>query len=86
MIIIAITVTAFLGGVIVGVVALLRAGISREESDHSLRGGPQTRTATATRRVIGLYVRTPPGGTRVDGTEHQAETGLVRRTATILQM
>lgn len=81
MIIIAITITAFLSGVIVGIVTLLRTGISREESDHSLRGGPKTRAASATRRLLGLYVRALPEGRRVADTHHQADTVLVRRPA-----
>jgi hypothetical protein len=59
MITIAIVAGAFLAGVIAGVIALLRTGIAREESDHSLLSDPTTRAATATRRVVGLYVRTP---------------------------
>jgi hypothetical protein len=59
MIIIAIAAIAFLVGVIAGIVVLLRAGITREESDRSLLDEPPTRAARATRRVIGVYVRTP---------------------------
>jgi hypothetical protein len=59
MIIIAIAATSFLVGVIAGVIVLLRAGINREESDRSLLDQPPTRAARATRRLIGLYVRTP---------------------------
>jgi hypothetical protein len=59
MITIVIAASAFLAGVIAGVIALLRAGIAREESDHSLLDDPATRTTAATRRVVGLYLRTP---------------------------
>jgi hypothetical protein len=43
-----------------GVLALLRAGITREESDNSLRGKPATLAGALTRRMVGLYVRMPP--------------------------
>jgi hypothetical protein len=66
MITIVIVASAFLTGVIAGVIALLRAGIAREESDHSLLRDPTTRAAAATRRVVGLYVRTPNEATEAD--------------------
>jgi hypothetical protein len=59
MITVVIVASAFLAGVIAGVIVLLRSGIAREESDHSLLGDPATRATAATRRVVGLYVRTP---------------------------
>jgi hypothetical protein len=59
MITVVILASAIPGAVIAGVIALLRAGIAREESDHSLLGDPTTRVTAATRRVVGLYVRTP---------------------------
>jgi len=43
----------------VGAIVLLRAGIAREDSDHSLKGMPATRASAMTRRMVGLYVRTP---------------------------
>lgn len=55
-----IVVGAFIAGVVVGVIALLRAGIAREESDQSLRGEPTTRASVVTRRIVGLHVRMPP--------------------------
>jgi hypothetical protein len=64
MITIVIVASAFLAVVIVGVIALLRAGIAREESDRSLLGDPATLATAATRRVVGLYVRTPERTTR----------------------
>lgn len=44
---------------VVGTVATLRAGIAREEADHSLRGTPTTLASSVTRRMVGLYVRMP---------------------------
>ena len=59
MIIFAIVAAFVLIAFIAGAIALLRAGIIREESDHSLLGAPSTRTASLTRRVVGLHVRAP---------------------------
>lgn len=64
---IVIVASAFLTGLVAGVVALLRAGIRREESLHSLLGCAPTASTAATRRVVGLYVRSP----------EKAETGPV---------
>lgn len=41
------------------VVALLRAWLRREDSGHSIKAAPATRTSAASRRIVGLYVRTP---------------------------
>ena len=60
MIIIAIVVDAFIAGVIVGIVALLRVGIAREESKGSLRDGPPNQASAVTRSIVGLHVRMPP--------------------------
>jgi hypothetical protein len=65
MITIAIVVAALVLGLAVAVIAMLQAGISREEADHTLLADPATRAARATRRLVGLYVRTP---------EHRTET------------
>ena len=46
-------------GLAIAVIALLQAGISREEADRSLLTDPATRAASVTRRLVGLYVRTP---------------------------
>lgn len=72
-IIIAIAAAAFLAGVVVGVVALVCTGIAREESDNSLRGEPTTRSAAATRRLTGLYVRMPPDVSRPGGVRSCAD-------------
>jgi hypothetical protein len=52
--------------VIVFAVALLRAGINREDADHSIYGPSPSRTSAMTRRVVGLYVRTPAAGHQED--------------------
>jgi hypothetical protein len=67
MITIAIVVGASVLGLAVGVIAVLQAGIAREEADRSLLADPATCAASVTRRLVGLYVRTPdrvtgPGG------------------------
>ena len=55
----AITAAAVAAVLIASPIAVMRAGIVREESDRSLLGAPATRTASVTRRVVGLYVRAP---------------------------
>jgi len=40
---------------IVGVVALVRAGIAREERGRGLAGRPASRTEAATRRIVGWH-------------------------------
>jgi hypothetical protein len=58
--IIAVLVTgAFMAGIMIGFIAFLRAGIAREESDRSLLVDPTTSASATTRRIVGLYVRTP---------------------------
>jgi hypothetical protein len=59
MITIAILVATFIAGAIAGIIALLRLGIAREESDKSLLGEPATRAAAATRRIVGWYGSRP---------------------------
>jgi hypothetical protein len=61
MIAVALLAIAFAAGALAGVAVLLRLGISREDSRRSLRGYPETRSAAATRRVLGLYASMPPG-------------------------
>jgi hypothetical protein len=59
---------------IVIAVAMLRAGIAREESDKSLRGAPETLASTLTRRMVGLYVRMPPRpGARTTGADDTSD-------------
>ncbi len=59
MITVAIISAAAAFGLAIAVIAVLQAGISREEADHSLLADPATRAASVTRRMVGLYVRTP---------------------------
>jgi hypothetical protein len=42
-----------------GLIVILRAGIAREDADHSLRGEPVTLASAITRRLVGLHVRMP---------------------------
>jgi hypothetical protein len=74
MITIAIVAIAFIAGAIAGVIALLRAGIAREESENSLRDEPPTRTSAATRHLVGLYVRMP----KSDSADDVAEMAGIR--------
>jgi hypothetical protein len=46
----------------IATIGLLRAGIAREDSDHSIKGQPPTRASAFTRCMVGLYVRTPSHG------------------------
>jgi hypothetical protein len=82
MITIGIAAAAFLVGVIAGVILLLRAGITREESDRSLLDEPATRAARATRRVVGLYVRTPQPVTEADDVPAQTDPGQSQQPPT----
>lgn len=59
-------VAAMLVASVVAGVAFVRAGIAREESASSLLGEPPTRASAVTRRVLGLYVRTPGDATQTD--------------------
>jgi hypothetical protein len=59
MIIYALVAAAFVIGIVVGGIVLLRAGIAREERDRSMLGVPATRASGVTRRMVGLYVRAP---------------------------
>ena len=66
---------AFLMCLLAGLVALLRAGIAREESDKSLRSEPATLAALLTRYVVGLYVRMPQSAPPAGHTADQTGTG-----------
>jgi uncharacterized protein YneF (UPF0154 family) len=72
MITIAIVVVALIVGAIVGAIALVRAGIAREESESSLRHEPPTRASAVTRRMVGHYVRTPKSHSADDAAEMAA--------------
>jgi hypothetical protein len=75
MIVIAILSAALAAALIASGAMYLRLGIGREESDHSLRGEPTTRAATLTRRIVGLYVRTPQNVTQAGYAAHRAAPG-----------
>ncbi len=80
----AITAAAVAAVLIASAIAVMRAGIVREESDRSLLGAPATRTASVTRRVVGLYVRAPRqvittgDGTSAPVSGHPHTTGQYR--------
>ena len=52
---------AFLAGAMAGIAVLLRVGMASEDSRKALACEPPTRSALATRCVVGLYVLTPRG-------------------------
>ena len=85
MIAIAILAIAFAAGVVVGVAALLRLGIAREESRRSLRGTPSAQSTVATRRVLGLYVRMPSESTQAGYPYGPAQTSQNSRPRAIQQ-
>lgn len=59
MITIAILVVTFIAGAMAGAIALIRAGIAREETDYSLLRKPSTRAAAATRRIVDFRTEIP---------------------------
>ena len=61
--------------VLIAIVALLRAGIAREDSDHSLRSEPPTLAAALTRRIVGLYASTPRDAAQADPANGRTDTG-----------
>lgn len=73
---------AILASVVAGVIALVRVGIAREESDNSLRGKPATRSAALTRRLVGLCVRMPQNVTQADQAADQTDAGQGQRPPT----
>jgi len=75
MIAIIILAAAIVASILAGAVALVRAGIAREESDNSLRGEPPTLAAALTRRVVGLYVRMPEDAAQADSVNDQNDAG-----------
>ena len=52
---IAVLFSAIPATLIAPILAVLRRGIAREDSDQSLRTEPPTRTCAITRRMTGLY-------------------------------
>lgn len=69
MITVTIAVVGFIAGAVASAIALVRAGIAREESENSLRDKPPTRTSAAARRMVGLYVLMPNSDSADDVTE-----------------
>ena len=59
MITITILAATFLVGALLGVLVLVRLGMSRDKRGRWLPSAAQTRTAAATRIVTGLYVHKP---------------------------
>ncbi len=80
MIVTAILCAAIVAAFLTGAVVFLRVGIGREESDHSLLGAPTTRAATVTRRIVGLYVRTPRNAIGPGQAVHRTAAGKTRST------
>ena len=66
MIAIAIAAAALVLGLAFAVIAMLQAGIAREEADRSLLADPTTASAKVTRCLVGLYVRAPERLTAAD--------------------
>jgi len=55
--IITLFVATFLVGAVIGVIAIIIAGIHREDRAKTLTGNPRTHTQAATRRMLGVGVR-----------------------------
>ncbi|HUY48368.1 MAG TPA: hypothetical protein VMV92_22005 [Streptosporangiaceae bacterium] len=55
MLIVVFLVTAFAGASMVGLIAVVRLSIAREDSDHSLMRRPASRTSAMTRRIVGTH-------------------------------
>jgi hypothetical protein len=79
MITIAIVVAALITSLAVGLIALIQIGVAREESHQTLLTGPTSRSAAATRRVVGLYVRTPKHNPEDDSLSDQYAAWLAQR-------
>ena len=75
MIIITVLAAVVLASLTAGALALLRASIAREDSASSLLGKPRTRATALTRRVVGLYVRTPRHVSEPDAVADRTEKG-----------
>lgn len=82
MTVITILAAALLASVLTGVLVLLRIGIAREESEECLLDEPPTRAAAVTRRIVGLYVRTPQCLTQADDVVDQTDPGQGQRPPT----
>lgn len=62
-----------LASVLIALVALLRAGIAREDSEYSLRSEPPTLAAALTRRIVGLYASKPEPAAQADPADDQTD-------------
>ena len=62
-----------LASVLIALVALLRAGIAREDSEYSLRSEPPTFAAALTRRIVGLYASMPEDPAQADPANGQPD-------------
>ena len=59
-------IAAFLSGSAIGIFAVLVAGIRSDDRAKNLTGIPRTGTEAATRRLLGVGVRTPGAGHGTD--------------------
>jgi hypothetical protein len=66
---------AFLAGAMAGIAVLLRVGMASEDSRKPLACQPPTRSALATRCVVGLYVLTPRSVRPADRVTDRPGTG-----------
>ncbi len=83
MITFAILAAVFIAGAIAGIVALLRLGITREESDGSLYGKPPTRSAAAVRRVLGWHGPVTPWVPQTNYAANRTSTAQRQRPAAV---
>ena len=61
-----IAIAAFLSGVVIGILAIAVAGIRSDDRAKTLTRAPRTRAEAATRRLLGVGVRTPAACHRHD--------------------
>lgn len=66
---------AFLAGAMAGLIVLLRVGMASEERDKPLFYEPATRSAAATRRIVGLYVAPPRSVSQADHAADRTSAG-----------
>jgi hypothetical protein len=59
-------IAVFLSGAVIGVLAIVVAGIRSDDRAKTLTGAPRTRAEAATRRLLGVGVRTPEACHRPD--------------------
>jgi hypothetical protein len=66
---------AFLAGAMAGIAVLMRVGMAGEKPAKPLGCEPATRSALATRCVVGLFVLTPRSVSPADRTANRADAG-----------